>query len=101
MDFAKAVRIARAARGVSQRDLATAAGIRPSYLSMIERGARANPSTATVRKLADALDLPVTLLMLLGAEADDLNHMAPDEANRLARSLLDALTSARSNETRT
>ncbi|HEV2301168.1 MAG TPA: helix-turn-helix transcriptional regulator [Stellaceae bacterium] len=50
------VKVWREHRGMSQRALAKRAGLNFSYLSQIETGARKGP-IATMKKLADALDL--------------------------------------------
>ena len=50
-----AVAAARAARGVTQAELAAVTGIDQSDLSKIERGA-ANPSVRTLGRIAEALD---------------------------------------------
>ena len=92
MDLARAIRMARAARGLSQRELAKQVGVRPNYVSMLERGQRSNPSATVVAKFARALNLPVPLLTLLGADAAELRLISEKDANRLARALLDALT---------
>lgn len=49
----------RATRGLSQRALATAAGIGYVLVAKIETGAIADPRLSTLRKLADALKLTV------------------------------------------
>lgn len=49
-----AVSEARAKAGLSQKDLSAATGIDQSDISKIERGA-ANPSVATLKRIADAL----------------------------------------------
>jgi hypothetical protein len=58
---------------------------------MLERGLRSNPSGAQMQKFADALELPLSLLMVLGASRTELRHASPSEADRLGRALLDAL----------
>lgn len=87
--------MARAARGLSQQELARLAKVKPSYLSMLERGERKNPSSTLIEQIARALNLPVPLLVLLGSDAADLNLISPTEADRLARALLEALTQPR------
>lgn len=62
----------REERGLSQVKLAARADVNPSTVNQIERGAR-DPSPATLRKLADALD--VSLVELL--EADSPKGRAP------------------------
>lgn len=49
------VRTARTAQGISQRALADRSGLSRSYLCDIERGRGAQPSVATLDKLASAL----------------------------------------------
>ncbi|HRO59836.1 MAG TPA: helix-turn-helix transcriptional regulator [Burkholderiaceae bacterium] len=56
------VRAWREHRGLSQEQLAAAAGISKPYLSQIEGGKRAGP-VATMRRLARALDVPVDVLV--------------------------------------
>ena len=48
----------RAARGMSQLDLAHAAGTTPRHVSFVETG-RANPSPAMLHRLANVLDMPL------------------------------------------
>ena len=92
MNFARALRMARAARGMSQQELARLVEIRPSYLSMLERGDRRNPSSDLVSKIARALNLPVPLFALLGSDPSELNMISPSDASKLAKALLEALT---------
>jgi DNA-binding XRE family transcriptional regulator len=54
----KPVKVWREYRGLTQRALAARAGLNFSYLSQIETGAR-NGTTATMKKIAEALDLDV------------------------------------------
>jgi transcriptional regulator with XRE-family HTH domain len=49
------VRTARTSQGISQRALADRSGLSRSYLCDIERGRGAQPSVATIDKLANAL----------------------------------------------
>lgn len=57
---AQAVSAARAAAGLSQKELAERSGIDQSDISKIERGI-ANPSTATLERIAKALDGQLTI----------------------------------------
>src|SRR5918995_3326656 len=52
----------RAEKGLSQARLAARAGIDPSTVNQIERGAR-EASPATLRKLAEALDVSIAELL--------------------------------------
>ena len=53
----------RAKRGLSQEDLARAAGITHSALSKIEAGYSQDPRVMTVRKIAIALEVTVDVLL--------------------------------------
>lgn len=55
------VRAWRTARGLTQRQLAAAAGISKPFLSQIESGVRA-AAVSTLRRIGDSLDVPVDLL---------------------------------------
>jgi len=87
MDYAKALRIARAVSGLQQKDLADRAGLNPSYVSLIEMGKR-KPSLKAVRALSDALNLPTHLFTLLASEPEDLALTEPAEVEEIAKSLV-------------
>ncbi|WP_025116124.1 helix-turn-helix domain-containing protein [Lysinibacillus fusiformis] len=57
IDIGNKVEKYRKMKGLSNRELATLAGITPSMLSQIERGL-ANPSIQTLKVLAKTLDVP-------------------------------------------
>jgi transcriptional regulator with XRE-family HTH domain len=61
MGLGRKVRSLREARGLSLKALATRAGVSESFVSQIERGV-ANPSVASLRRLAEALDSSVGAL---------------------------------------
>jgi DNA-binding XRE family transcriptional regulator len=60
--FGAALRELRNARGLTQEDLATAAGLDRTYPSLLERGVR-TPTLLVVERLARALDLPASQLI--------------------------------------
>lgn len=79
MRYGKAIRICRAAKELSQKELASKAGIGSSHISLIEAGKR-SPSLTTIEKICEALNVPTHLLMLLAADpgdiqADDLKNL--------------------------
>jgi transcriptional regulator with XRE-family HTH domain len=57
------VRRWRKRRNLTQGELARRAGLGQAHLSLIESGARANPTAAVLKKLARALDVSVTELL--------------------------------------
>src|SRR5437868_15188380 len=72
-DFAQAVgrmvRLGRAKRGMSRRQLAQDSGTSERYLAQIE-GGTGNPSILVMRSIAQALELPlIELLPMTGSES--------------------------------
>ena len=70
----------RLAAGLSQEELAERAGLSPRGVSDLERGARTNPRTGTIRLLADALQLAETDRAAFLAAAQ--GHASPDSVPR-------------------
>ncbi len=63
MEFKDQLRQARELRGLTQEALAKKASLKPSQISAFETGLRANPSTANIIKLADALNVSADYLL--------------------------------------
>lgn len=59
--FAETCRRLREQAGMTQEKLGEAAGITGAYVSEIERG-NANPTLATIQKLADGLNVDIAVL---------------------------------------
>ena len=91
MDFGRALRVTRAARGISQQELAERSGVSASYISLIESGKR-EPTIGSMRKLAEALHIPLDLMMLLAIDSGEHAAGGRDALNRLGETLLATLT---------
>ena len=91
MDYGKALRIARAIAGLEQRELARQAGLDPSHISLIERGAR-RPSVGAIRKLCGALEIPEPLFAMLASERSDLRGVGEREFERIGTYLAKFMT---------
>ncbi len=57
------LRTLRGRRGMSQRQLATLAGLNITTIVDLEAGRTRRPQVATVGKLADALGVPIEVLL--------------------------------------
>lgn len=90
MNYARAIRIARAVSGLQQKELAQKAKLTSSYISLVETGKR-SPSIASLSKISRALEIPEHLLTLLAADSDDLDKVNPAEIESVARSLMRVL----------
>jgi len=87
MNYAKALRIARAARGISQQDLAEMSGLSKSLLSKIESNSR-ELSQETKEKVTRALNVSSSLLDILATEPDD-SKLSKTELESIGKSLLE------------
>ena len=89
MDYAKAVRIIRAAKGLSQQEFAKKLGRDSSLISRIENNERV-PSTGLIVELCDKFDIPLSLFSLLAVE--DAKGIPQKEVDKVGESLLGLLT---------
>jgi transcriptional regulator with XRE-family HTH domain len=90
--FGRQLRYWRAARGISQLDLAVAAGTTPRHVSFVETG-RSRPGADLVLRIADVLALPVRernqLLAAAGLPAAHPQHNLDEPAMRPVRDVID------------
>jgi transcriptional regulator with XRE-family HTH domain len=95
--FGRQLRSWRAVRGMSQLDLALAAGTTPRHVSFVETG-RSRPGTDLVLRLADVLAVPVrernALLAAAGLPPAYPEHTLDDEALGSVRRVLDRVLAA-------
>jgi transcriptional regulator with XRE-family HTH domain len=91
MTLGQAIRTVRQEVGLSQKELADAAGIDQSYLSMIESDQRGNPGTRIMARLAQVLQVSIDDLAARAgylprpAEPDPLAEQALRLFRRLPR----------------
>ena len=93
--FGDRVRQARARRGMTRKQLARDSGVSERYLAEIESG-KGNISVLVLRQLANALNLPVDMLLLEGAEpplelvhtVEFLRRLSPDDLKTARQMLL-------------
>lgn len=90
MNIGNAILLARTKRKLSQAALADRAGISVSYLSMLERSKR-DPALSTLKKVANALGMPLEILFFLGAESGELTGLNRELAGQLAYAALEML----------
>jgi len=80
----KAVRVARAARGISQKALAERLGVSANYLSLIENGKR-QPSLSLLQRVGRELEVPPAYLLMDRPEVSA--RMTPEFRERVDRVL--------------
>lgn len=91
MNVGNAIKMCRTRRGVSQGELARRADCSVSYLSMLENNQR-DPTLSTLKKVAEALNVPIGILFFLASERNELTGMDKALAGELARTALEMLS---------
>ncbi len=97
MNYGKALKIARSARNISQKDLSDAISLDPSYISLIEKGKRI-PTIETLEKIVKSLNIPIHLFFLLASGKNQMKKMPSSKKAGVAELLLDLLLSTEKNE---
>ena len=87
-EIGKTIRVVRLAKGIKVKELATAAGLSPAFISLVEAGDR-EPSLTAIRSIADALGVPSDLLIMTASSGSG-SLRTTDET---ARGLADAVAS--------
>jgi transcriptional regulator with XRE-family HTH domain len=82
MSVGRAVKFARVAAGIKQKELADRLDVSPNYLSLIENDKR-EPSLSFLRNLAGEMAIPLGLLFL--NVDSDLSEVSPEERALLLR----------------
>ena len=90
MNYARAIKICRAAFEMEQQELADSVGVTPSYLSLIESGKR-KPSNKRFEEICEVFGIPLDLMVLLGAEPGELEETDFKNLGEISRSLLEVL----------
>lgn len=90
MDYAKAFKIIRVAKGLTQKELAEQLDLDTSFISLLECGRR-KPSMDTLEAIAECLDVPIYLISLIASEKKDLRGIEAKEAQKLGMQLLDVV----------
>jgi transcriptional regulator with XRE-family HTH domain len=70
MDIGKAIKELRKHKNLSQEELGVKASITQAALSQIENGKR--PGIRTLKRISEALEVPVSLLYVIGMEKEDV-----------------------------
>jgi len=86
VDIGKSIRVIRQAKGVQLKDVAAAASISSPFLTLVEKGER-HPSLEVLRRIAQALEIPVEALILISQPSDLCMKTTSASAERLIASV--------------
>jgi transcriptional regulator with XRE-family HTH domain len=87
MDIGKAIRLCRAQKGWTQAELSKRAGLTVPHLSMMENSLR-DPSMASMKAIASALNMPLNVLVFLASEPNELVGLTEELKEKLSRASL-------------
>ncbi len=80
----------RGQRGMNQRELAEKSELSLSYVSMIESNKR-DPGLASLQSIALALRIPLSLIVFLAADKEDLKGMDETIREKLSAAVLELM----------
>ena len=91
MDVGSAIKLCREKRKMSQKDLAEKSGVSVSHLCLIEKSKR-EASLSTLESLADALNIPASIIILVATEKEELKEsgIPIGKVSALAKKLIGA-----------
>lgn len=93
MNIGRAIRLCRIQKGISQSELAERANISVSYLSLLERGKR-DPNFSTVESISSALNIPLSILVFLSSDEDELTGLTSELKQKLSYTALRLIESS-------
>ena len=93
MNLGKAIRTCRKKRGFTQGELAELAKISVSHLCLLEKDKR-DPSLSAVKAISDALKIPVSVLVLLASQHNDIKELSENQIEELSRNIMGIMDGA-------
>lgn len=97
MNIGRAIKLCRTQRDMKQAELAAAADISVSYLSLLERGQR-DINFSTLEKIAAALKVPISVITFLASDNSDLENINPELAEKLSHLALKLIEASNDQE---
>jgi transcriptional regulator with XRE-family HTH domain len=91
MNLGRAIALCRKQRSLNQAQLAKRAGLSVSYLSLLERNERKDPTLSIVQSLAQALQIPTGILFFLAADDAELGGLSSELKEKLSFAALQLL----------
>ncbi|MEP5765203.1 MAG: helix-turn-helix transcriptional regulator [Halieaceae bacterium] len=86
MELGNVIVECRSMRELSQVDLARKADVSVSHLCLIEKDER-SPSIGIIQAIADAMDVPLPLLMALAAEPGQISELTEEQVTTMTAAL--------------
>ena len=84
-------------RGQTQAKLAEISGISVSHLCLLEKDKR-DPSLSVVNSISDALGIPVSVLVFLASQYDEIKELNNKQVEELSRGIMGIMDGANRQE---
>lgn len=97
MNLGNAIQICRKKRGFTLTALAKLSGISIPHLCLLEKNKR-DPSLSVINAISDALKTPVSVLILLASQNEDIKELSDNQIEDLSQSILGIMDNARSQQ---
>lgn len=86
MYLGSTIKRCRIAQTLTLDDLAIEAGLSKGYLSLVESGQR-EPSLSAINAIANALNIPIEILVLMAARSDQLDELDSKNVKKLQKAV--------------
>ena len=87
MNIGKAIRLCRTQKNMSLTKLAIKAKVTISHLSLIERN-KCSTGINTLKKIAKGLNIPLSVLIFLASDKNELKGINADVVDQLSKTIL-------------
>ncbi len=90
MNIGRAIKLCRSQKAMTQMELARRSGVSLSYVSLIEQNKR-DPTMSVVEEISRGLEVPLSILIFLAADKNELAGLSEEVREKLSRAALDLL----------
>lgn len=98
MNLGQPIKSYRKMSGLTLAKLAQLANISESHLCLLENGQR-EPSLSVAKAIADALSVPLSVLVFLASKQDEVSEIGKTQHDSLAKAILEYLDNASRQQT--
>ncbi len=97
MNLGEAIKTCRKLRGLTQSKLAELSGVSVSHLCLIEKNKR-DPSIAMVESISKALKTPLSVLVFIAAENDEIPELKEGQLDSLSTGIQELMDGTRKQQ---
>lgn len=94
MDISNAIRLCRSRKRITLAELSKRTDLSESYLSLLERGERKDPTLSTIEAIAKGLEIPLSLLIFLGSDPSETSSLPEEVREKLSMAIVQLLQAA-------